>query len=83
MRTLSQGQRRRVALARLAAERELRPWLLDEPFDALDAGGVEVLAALLVAHARRGGSVVLTSHQALPIDDPAPATVPLHEPAFA
>jgi len=83
VRTLSQGQRRRVALARLAAERELRPWLLDEPFDALDAGGVEVLAGLIVAQARRGGSVVLTSHQALPIVDPAPVTVELHEPAFA
>ena len=83
VRTLSQGQRRRVALARLAAARELRPWLLDEPFDALDAGGVEVLAALIVAHARRGGSIVLTSHQALPIHDPAPMIVELHEPALA
>ena len=83
VRTLSQGQRRRVALARLAAERELRPWLLDEPFDALDVGGVEVLASLIVAHARRGGSIVLTSHQALPITEPAPVTVQLHEPAFA
>jgi heme exporter protein A len=83
VRTLSQGQRRRVALARLAAERELRPWLLDEPFDALDASGVAVLAEVIVAHARRGGSVVLTSHQALPIDDPAPVIVQLHEPALA
>jgi heme exporter protein A len=83
VRTLSQGQRRRVALARLAADRELRPWLLDEPFDALDAGGVEVLAALVVEHARCGGSVVLTSHLPLPIADPAPAIVQLHEPAFA
>ena len=41
VRTLSQGQRRRVALARLAAQRELLPWLLDEPFDALDAAGVD------------------------------------------
>jgi heme exporter protein A len=83
VRTLSQGQRRRVALARLAADRELRPWLLDEPFDALDAGGVAVLAALVVQHARRGGSVVLTSHLPLPIADPAPVIVQLHEPALA
>jgi len=83
VRTLSQGQRRRVALARLAAQRELLPWLLDEPFDALDTGGVELLGALIAQHARRGGAVVLTSHLPLPIDDPTPAIVELHEPAIA
>lgn len=83
VRTLSQGQRRRVALARLAAQRELQPWLLDEPFDALDAAGVEVLAAVIAAHARRGGSVVLTSHLPVPIDAPTPEVVQLHEPAIA
>jgi len=83
VRTLSQGQRRRVALARLAAQRELLPWLLDEPFDALDAAGVELLAGVIAQHARRGGAVVLTSHLPLPIDEPAPAIVELHAPAFA
>ena len=83
VRTLSQGQRRRVALARLAAQRELRPWLLDEPFDALDVAGVELLADVVAQHARRGGCVLLTSHLPLPIDDPAPAIVELHEPALA
>ena len=83
VRTLSQGQRRRVALARLAAQRELLPWLLDEPFDALDAAGVELLASVIAQHARRGGVVVLTSHLPLPIDEPAPAIVELHAPAFA
>ena len=83
VRTLSQGQRRRVALARLATQRELQPWLLDEPFDALDAAGVDLLAEVIAAHAKRGGSVVLTSHLPLPIDDPAPITIHLHEPATA
>ena len=83
VRTLSQGQRRRVALARLAAQRELLPWLLDEPFDALDAAGVELLAAVIAQHARRGGAVVLTSHLPVPIDEPVPAVVQLREPALA
>jgi heme exporter protein A len=83
VRTLSQGQRRRVALARLAAQRELLPWLLDEPFDALDAAGVELLAGVIAQHARRGGAVVLTSHLPLPIDEPAPIVVQRHELALA
>ena len=64
VRRLSQGQRRRVALARLSAEREASLWLLDEPFDALDADGVERLNALLLQHLQRGGAVLLTGHQA-------------------
>ena len=40
VRTLSQGQRRRVVLARLAVEHRPSLWLLDEPFDALDTDGI-------------------------------------------
>lgn len=65
VRTLSQGQRRRVALARLAVEDQASLWILDEPYDALDADGVARLDDLLLAHAARGGSVLLTSHLAL------------------
>ncbi|MEY2690447.1 MAG: hypothetical protein RL375_4647 [Pseudomonadota bacterium] len=65
VRTLSQGQRRRVALARLALETEAMPWILDEPYDALDVAGIAALDGLLGAHLARGGSVILTSHQAL------------------
>lgn len=64
VRRLSQGQRRRVALARLSVEHEASLWLLDEPFDALDADGVERLNALLLQHLQRGGAVLLTGHQA-------------------
>ena len=63
VRTLSQGQRRRVALARLALERAPGLWVLDEPYDALDVDGLQVVNELLRAHLARGGSVLLTSHQ--------------------
>lgn len=67
VRTLSQGQRRRGALARLALDDAPRAWILDEPFDALDAASVVLLAGLIEAHAARGGAVLLTSHQTIPI----------------
>jgi len=64
VRTLSQGQRRRAALARLALERNASLWILDEPYDALDVDGVQAVNELLHAHLARGGAVLLTSHQA-------------------
>lgn len=64
VRTLSQGQRRRATLARLALERKASLWILDEPYDALDSDGIDSINALLGEHLARGGSVLLTSHQA-------------------
>ena len=72
VRTLSQGQRRRVALARLALAPRKALWLLDEPYDALDAAGCERVDGLLAAHAQQGGIVMLTSHLPLGITTPAP-----------
>ncbi|MDR2625039.1 MAG: cytochrome c biogenesis heme-transporting ATPase CcmA [Zoogloeaceae bacterium] len=70
-RYLSQGQKRRVALSRLARER--RPlWILDEPFVALDTQAVAWLAGVIGAHLQRGGLAVMTTHQA--VDIPAAAT---------
>lgn len=62
-RALSQGQKRRVALARLwfAAVQPL--WVLDEPLAALDAGAMALVQSLVLSHLARGGLVVLTSHQ--------------------
>lgn len=60
---LSQGQRRRVALARLWLSRSKKIWILDEPFTALDVKGVARLADLLSRHVQEGGVVVLVTHQ--------------------
>ena len=58
---LSAGQRRRVALARLALSRAPL-WLLDEPTTNLDADGQGVVARLIERHLARGGLVVVASH---------------------
>jgi len=63
VRTLSQGQRRRVALSRLALPAAPRTWILDEPFDALDDEGVATLNTLIQQHCAGGGAAVFTSHQ--------------------
>ena len=60
---LSQGQRRRAALARLHLSAGRKLWLLDEPFSALDVQGIEVLRALCAEQLGRGGSIVFTTHQ--------------------
>lgn len=71
VRRLSQGQRRRSALARLAlAQTQARwapLWVLDEPFNALDADACHWLAGLIQAQLDRAGTVVLTSHQDVPL----------------
>ena len=59
---LSQGQKRRVALARLLlSEAEL--WVLDEPFTALDVAAVAQLGGLIEAHLQKGRMVMFTTHQ--------------------
>jgi heme exporter protein A len=63
VRKLSQGQRRRAALARLALSESVPLWLLDEPYAALDTTAANLLEELVEAHAARGGAVVFTTHQ--------------------
>lgn len=73
VRRLSQGQRRRCALARLAldpSDHHFAPlWILDEPFNALDTAAIAWLMGLIEKQLRRSGSVVLTSHQAVPLQN--------------
>lgn len=81
VRTLSQGQRRRVALARLFMQASAPVWILDEPFDALDSDAVATLNAELQDHARGGGAVILTSHLDLQLHDPVPTILQLDDVA--
>ena len=66
---LSEGQAKRVALARL-----LLPggglWLLDEPFSAIDVAGIPRLTGAIEQHSATGGVVVMTSHQPVELATP-------------
>ncbi len=81
VRTLSQGQRRRVALARLVLEDEPGLWLLDEPYDALDVDGVRWLGSVLRQHLARGGSLMFASHLPAEADGPVVDTLDLDQQA--
>jgi len=63
---LSQGQKRRGALARLLVSKAPL-WILDEPFTALDADAANLLLGLIVGHVSDGGILVLTTHQEVPL----------------
>lgn len=62
-RVLSQGQRKRLALARLGCNPQASLWLLDEAFSALDGAATGALCATIDAHLARGGMLVYTTHQ--------------------
>ena len=68
VRKLSQGQRRRAALARLLMSESVPLWLLDEPFAALDTAAASYTEELVNRHLAAGGSVVYTTHQPAGID---------------
>ncbi|MBL0122790.1 MAG: heme ABC exporter ATP-binding protein CcmA [Betaproteobacteria bacterium] len=71
-RRLSQGQKRRVGLARLALARKPL-WLLDEPTNALDADGVALFSRVVAEHLQHGGMACIASHLPLAI------AAPVHE----
>jgi len=69
LRTLSQGQRRRVNLARLLLQKRAL-WVLDEPLTALDAKASQWVIEAIDRHLDKGGMVVLTTHQDLALAHP-------------
>ena len=71
-RVLSQGQRKRVGLARLVLSQAAALWVLDEPFNALDDAACTWLQGLIDTQLGSGGVVVLTSHQARAWDSTPP-----------
>jgi len=68
VRTLSAGQKRRVALSRLLTTRAAF-WVLDEPFTSLDRDGEAIVRELLLEHLRRDGLVVFSSHQTVALGE--------------
>ncbi|MHB9101161.1 MAG: cytochrome c biogenesis heme-transporting ATPase CcmA [Sulfuricella sp.] len=74
--SLSQGQRRRVALSRLLLARA-KLWILDEPLTALDQAALKLVQSLIGEHLRQGGMALMTTHQPVMIADIAPKTLDL------
>lgn len=63
---LSSGQQHKVSLTRLIFL-PAKLWILDEPFTSLDVTGIATLHNLMQQHQQQGGSIILASHQVLPI----------------
>lgn len=74
--SLSQGQRRRVALSRLLLAKA-RLWILDEPLTALDQAALKLVQSLLGEHLRQGGMALLTTHQSVTIPGITPKILDL------
>lgn len=67
LRSLSAGQQRRVALARLVLA-DVPLWLLDEPFTSLDRDGRHLVTQLVEEHLTSGGMCVMAAHQDVEIN---------------
>jgi heme exporter protein A len=79
-RMLSQGQKRRVGLARLWLQ-DAPLWILDEPFTALDVSATDLLKHKIEKFALDGGMVILTTHQDFNLNIPKFSQLRLDENA--
>ena len=77
LRVLSQGQKRRTALARLSVT-DAKLWVLDEPFVALDAQSLDNLRELLANHVQQGGMLLYTSHQSVELSQSNGHVIDVH-----
>ena len=77
---LSQGQKRRLALARLMVEHKPL-WILDEPLSGLDVGSVSLMTTILLDHLAQGGLIVITSHQEIHVQAKTVLQIRNHERA--
>ena len=69
-RSLSAGQKRRLALARLLLA-DAALWILDEPVTNLDTAGIQLVETLIVDHVQKGGLAIAAAHQRLLDDAPS------------
>jgi heme exporter protein A len=76
-RSLSAGQKRRVAIARVILG-GASLWILDEPITNLDTRGIESIEACMASHLERGGSILTAAHQSLLEAHPRVRTLELH-----
>ena len=66
--SLSSGQQRRCALARLLLNQD-STWILDEPLTALDSEGVKLVKDMVVKHKESSNTSVIATHTSLQVDD--------------
>jgi heme exporter protein A len=69
MRSLSAGQQRRVALARMLMS-AAPLWMMDEPVSNLDSEGRELAVHLLERHLAGGGMAIIAAHQDIELHAP-------------
>jgi heme exporter protein A len=78
--SLSAGQKRRLALARLLATDSML-WILDEPFTSLDKASMEMFSILFEQHLQREGVIVITSHHDISLPTMAVHRLDLGKPS--